>query len=549
MNEFQLGYFESAESAYSKAINLSPAYAEVYNNRGVLYLELKQYDKAYTDFAQAITLKQNYYEASINRAIVLKERKQFADALEALALIITQDPENITAYNNQGVVLVELKLFDQALTSFTEAIRINKNYVEAYNNRGNVLHRLKRYNDALADFEEAIRIDPDYADAHNNKGNALKELGYFDQALDSYDAALKINSRYFQAYNNKGNVLKDLKLFDEALKNYSKAIEINSEYPPALWNKGLVSLMLGNYQEGWKLYEWRKKTEELKEIFYKLPQPECLETESIKGKRLLIYPEQGFGDFIQFVRYLPVVSSLKVDIILETPPQLFSLMTTIDAPVTLVRKGNPLPDFDAYCPIMSLPFIFKTDINDIPGKVPYLRPDMEKVSKWKAQLGESKKMRIGLVWSGAERHKNDHNRTMKLAQFAPLFELPIEWHSLQKEYRSSDAEQLSLFSFIHQHQNQLVDFSDTAALIECMDLIISVDTSVAHLAGAMNKKVWILIPFIPDFRWMLDRNDSPWYPSATLFRQTKRNDWEGVIKQVRGCLKNHVIERISVIIP
>jgi len=413
--------------------------------------------------------------------------------------------------------------------------------VEAYNNRGNVLHRLKRYNEALADFTEAIRIDPSYADAHNNKGNALKELGYFDQALNSYDEALKINSKYFQAYNNKGNVLKDLKRFDEALINYSNAIEINSEYPPALWNKGLVFLMLGNYQEGWKLYEWRKKTEELKEIFYQLPQLEWLGTESIKGKKLLIYPEQGFGDFIQFVRYLPAVKSLGVDIILETPSPLFSLMTTIDVPITLVRKGDPLPNFDAYCPIMSLPFIFKTGVSDIPRKVPYLYPDLEKVSKWRARLGKSEKLRVGLVWSGAERHKNDHNRTVRLEQLASLFELSIEWHSLQKEYRDSDVQQLSFFSFIHQHQTQLADFSDTAALIQCMDLVITVDTSVAHLAGALNKKVWILIPFVPDFRWMLERHDSPWYPTATLFRQTNRNDWETVIEKVKECLNCYAI--------
>jgi ADP-heptose:LPS heptosyltransferase len=208
--------------------------------------------------------------------------------------------------------------------------------------------------------------------------------------------------------------------------------------------------------------------------------------------------------------------------------------------MTVVTKGTALPEFDAYCPIMSLPYVFKTTLETVPSVTPYLSSDARKVQKWKATLQGEHRLKVGLVWSGSEKHKNDMNRSIRLEDLLPLTDLPAEWHSLQKDIREHDADKLRQHPEIHQHQSELNDFSDTAALIQCLDLVISVDTSVAHVAGALGKPVWILLPFLPDYRWLLDREDSPWYPSARLFRQPKIGDWRSVVEMLRRVLEERV---------
>jgi ADP-heptose:LPS heptosyltransferase len=254
--------------------------------------------------------------------------------------------------------------------------------------------------------------------------------------------------------------------------------------------------------------------------------------DDIRGKKILIHSEQGLGDSIQFIRYLDQIHQLGAEIILEVPKTLATLATTIKTPLTVIEKGSKLPEFDAYCPLLSLPYVFKTTVDTIPSVVPYLSADKKKVSEWNNRLGVKTRKRIGLVWSGSAVHQNDHNRSIPLEVFTDLLKLPVEWHSLQNEYRTEDKNFLDSHPEVRQHQEELGDFADTAALIECMDLMISVDTSVAHLAGALGKTTWILLPFIPDFRWMLEREDCPWYPTAKLLRQDEERDWKKVIMKL-----------------
>jgi hypothetical protein len=292
--------------------------------------------------------------------------------------------------------------------------------------------------------------------------------------------------------------------------------------------------MLGNYLEGWKLYESRLFKDDTKNNYYRFPQESWRGESDLAGKNLLVHCEQGLGDVIQFCRYLPLLVDLKINVIFEVPKELIRLMSTLDERIILVERGRQLPKFDAYCPLMSLPYVFKTTIETIPNKVPYLYTDREKALLWKEKLGYKSKKRIGIVWSTSS--MIGEPKSIPLVLFNNIINEEYEWHSLQKEYRQGDINLIQTSSLIHDHSNSLIDFSDTAALIDCMDLIISVDTSVAHLAGALGKEVSILLPFMPDYRWMLVNQDCPWYPSVKLIRQDKYDNWSGVINLVENSL-------------
>jgi hypothetical protein len=291
-------------------------------------------------------------------------------------------------------------------------------------------------------------------------------------------------------------------------------------------------LLRGEYLEGWSLYEWRSKGDDAPAKFPSFSQPSWRGEFDISGKRLLIHAEQGFGDLIQFSRYAPMVLSKGAEVILEVPKPLVTVMQTLHPEVSIAVQGEPLPEFDFHCPVMSLPYAFKTTVETVPSSDCYVSADPAKVALWQEKLGATSATRVGLVWSGSATHKNDHNRSIALTDLLPLLDTPCEWHSLQKEYREGDLAVLEGVPQLHQHQDDLIDFSDTAALIECLDLVITVDTSVAHLAGALGKPVWILVPALHDFRWLLDRTDTPWYPSAQLFRQSEAGEWEPTILRV-----------------
>ena len=300
-------------------------------------------------------------------------------------------------------------------------------------------------------------------------------------------------------------------------------------------------MLHGEFEEGWKLYEWRRQNKDFKKNYKVYDSPLWLGKESLQNKTLLVESEQGFGDIIQFCRYIPMLLKLNARVILEIPKTLTSIIKTITGNFLVLEKGQALTYFDYHIPIMSLPLAFKTTIHNIPTSVPYLFSDKTKKEYWNKKLGKKTQPRIGLVWSGSASHTNDKNRTILLKYLEPIVKLPFEFHSLQKEIREYDQTTLFEFKQIHQHQNELNDFADTAALIEEMDLIISVDTSVAHLAGALGKDVYILLPYHPDYRWLLNRKDSPWYPTCTLFRKSKIDDWSDVVLEIKSNLQNTLI--------
>lgn len=538
-NAFQnINRLDEALASYDRAIVINPNYVEAYSNRGVALQKLYRLEDAIVSYEKAIAINPNYAEAYANCGNALKSLKRLDEAIASYDQAIAINPAYSEAYSNRGNVLQDLNRHDEAVISFNNAIAINENYAEAYSNRGISLRNLNRLEEAISSYACALAINPSYVEAFLNQGVALQDLHCLDEAISSYDRAISINPNCVQAHVNRGNVLKDLKRLNEAIASYDQAIAINPFYAEVYWNKSVVKILNGDYLEGWELYEWRWKKEPLINSKRIYSQPLWLGQSSISGKILLIYPEQGYGDYIQFVRYVKLVEQLGAEVVLELPSILVNIISSFKGNFRVIEKGSILPDFDYHCPIMSLPLAFKTTIETIPSQVPYLYVNMDRNREWQQRLGNKIKPRVGLVWSGATNHKNDFNRSISFETLNVFFNLPIEFHCLQNEIRIHDQDAVAANSNIIVHNNLLTDYSDTAALIDAMDLVISVDTSVAHLAGALGKTVWIVLPYAPDYRWMLDRIDTPWYPTAKLFRQSKLGVWDCVINQIRDELKN-----------
>jgi len=439
----------------------------------------------------------------------------------------------------QGLATHQQGKLSEAKVIYEQILKIQPNNFSALELMGAMYAQTKNHLQAIEFLSKAIKINPQFAPCYNNRGIALKELKRLDEALASYDKAISIKPDYAEAYYNRGNALKELKRLDEALASYDKAISIKPDYAEAYWNKSLALLLGGQFAQGWQEYEWRWKNEKLSSYKEKrnFHQPLWLGAETLKDKTILLHAEQGLGDTIQFCRYIPLVAQLGAKIILEVQRPLVKLLKNLEGVSQIIAKGDMLPAFDYQCPLLSLPLAFKTELNTIPPAAKNITSDNEKNSKWQTKLGEKTKPRIGLVWSGSTIHKNDHNRSLTLSELLPYLPSHIEYVCLQKELRDIDKVALEKNPHIQFYGDALEDFTDTAALCELMDIIISVDTSVAHLAGTLGKSTWVLLPYSPDWRWLLDRDDSPWYPSAKLYRQEKIGDWNGVLEKLNRDLE------------
>ena len=413
-----------------------------------------------------------------------------------------------------------------------------KNFKQSINceyllQQGLTHHQKGQLKEAQKIYKQILKNDPRNFEALQLNGTLNLQQKKYKTALKFFNLALKINPRVPYVNYNLGNVLHNLERFDDALQSYDRAIQLKPNYAEAYFNQSIIKLRLGKYEEGWRLYEYRQVKKDTKNNYKKFPIPLWLGNESIDNKVILILNEQGLGDSIQFCRYLLMLASLNPkEIIFMVQKPLLSLFSNFNKKIKILEQDKPLPHFDYYSPLMSLPLAFKTTLGTIPVNIPYLTVDDVKNKYWQDRFGKQTKAKIGLVWSGSTTHKKDRYRSLALRQLVLLLELPFEFHSLQKEIRSDDKKILKTCKSLYQHQNDLNDFSDTAALLNQMDLIISIDTSVVHLAGALDKQVWVLLPYIPDFRWLLNRDNSPWYPSIRLFRQPKFDDWESVIQQL-----------------
>ena len=529
---------------FEKALLINPKNSEAACDLGGAYLELKRFENAAASYARAIEINNTYATAYFGCGNALLELKRADEAIGYFDRAIAIQRDYAEAFSNRGNALRHLKRLEEAVASCDRAIAINPDYAQAHSNRGVALKELNRHEEAIASYDRAIAIKPDYAQAYSNRGIALKELNRLEEAIASLDRAIAIKPDYAEAYSNRGNALQALKRLEGAIASYDQAITIKPVFADAYLNKSLTLLLGGQFEEGWALYEWRWKNDKsgLKNRLF--VQPLWLGGENIANKTILLHSEQGLGDTIQFCRYAKLVKAFGARVLLEVPKPLLGLLAGLEGVDELLEKDTPLPSFDYHCPLLSFPLAFKTKLNTIPRSSPYLSSDDDKRSEWVNRLGEKRKLRVGLVWSGAVAFKNDHNRSLTLADL--LLHLPndFEYVSLQKEVRERD-KGVMISSGLKHFGDHLNDFTDTAALCDLMDVVISVDTSVAHLAGAMGKTTWVLLPYAPDWRWLIERDDSPWYPSVRLYRQHEDRQWEPVLKRVAGDLLNCVIEGLE----
>ncbi|HMJ41192.1 MAG TPA: glycosyltransferase, partial [Pseudolabrys sp.] len=379
-----------------------------------------------------------------------------------------------------------------------------------------------------------------------NSATALRLLGRDTDAAGAYARALAIDPSRVEIWITLGNTFDRLQRHDDALRCWDHALTLKPDCAEAHWNKGLEQLLLGDFEQGFAEYEWRWKRAGNAPRDFGVPQwrGEDVSGTSLAGKTILLHAEQGFGDTIQFVRYLPTLAARGAKIVLEVPDSLMPLIGDIDGVIAMISRGQPHPPIDLHCPLMSLPLAFGTTLATIPATVPYLRAPAERVEAWRARLPASGKLRVGLVWSGKPTHRNDHNRSIAFAQLAPVLAVPnIDFVSLQRDVRETDAPALQNAAAVLRPDLDQADFADTAAIIETLDLVIAVDTAVAHLTGALAKPLWLLLPLCPDWRWLLDRTDSSWYPGARLFRQPRIGDWDSVIGRVAEGLASFAATR------
>ena len=411
----------------------------------------------------------------------------------------------------------------QAQAIYEQVLAMDPGDFDALHLLGVVAQQRKDYVKSRQLIEQAIRINPHHASAHNNLGNTLKELGELEAAVRSYARAIELRPDQLEAISNCGNALKELGRPIEAIHCYDRALSLNPEHPEVHLNRALAKLLLGELREGFEEYEWRWLGEKLAPKRRHFEQPLWLGDTPLAGKTILLHAEQGLGDTLQFCRYAPVLAAQGARVLLEVQRPLLQTMLRLSGVSVVIEKGATLPDFDLHCPLLSLPLACKTDLHNIPLSEGYLTADPARVGHWQTQLGERTRPRVGLVWSGSTVHVNDRNRSLQLSQLLPQLPSGPEYICLQKELRDVDRDALT-DSGMRFWGDELRDFDDTAALCALVDQVISVDTSVAHLAAAMGRPTKVLLPSVPDWRWLLGREDSPWYVSAQLVRQSPNCD-------------------------
>ena len=539
----QTRQWTTAVDLYTRALQIYRT-ADLFYNQGIAFQELRRLDEALSSYGKAIGLNRDFAEAYLNQGNVLREVGHLNEALNSYDKAIDLKENYPAAYFNRGVLLQQLRRLDDALISYDKAIVLKIDYAEAYANRGVLLQLLLRSDDALISYTQAIAIKPDYAEAYANRGVVLKEMGRLDEALTSCNQAIELKADYAEAHSNRGNVLQELRRLDEAIASYDQAIAINPLNADAHWNQSLTHLIGGEYKKGWLLHEWRWKTKSPASGERVFTQPLWLGQENLHNKTILLHAEQGLGDSLQFCRYAKLVKDQGAHVVLEVPAALVSLLSSLSGVDQVIAFGEVLPDFDYHCPMMSLPLAFGTELASIPFPSSYLRAEEMKAGYWRNKMGHAGRLKVGVVWSGGFRANQPElwgvhqRRNITLDIFASaLNTVNADFFSLQKGDPAESAIRGRELEYwprgnLYNYVSELQDFSDTAALIENLDLVVSVDTSTAHLSAALGKPTWILNRFDTCWRWLLDRDDSPWYQSVKLYRQSEDRAWEPVLNRL-----------------
>jgi len=569
------GRFLDAQLCCKQVLSQDPDHADALHLMGLLSVHARQHDHAIEWFTRAIR-QDPRPEFLVSLGTALQQQGRYEDALQVFDKAAQLRPDDADLWLHVGDILTELARNDQALLAFQHALKLNPDHQGAHCKIGAHLNRLGRHREAITHLERsdelhsnhaptlgarawalyhlnrweeslsearrAYGLDPNNGDTCNNIGLALWRLGRSEEALLWFDKALEIRPDSVTALDNKLICFLHLLRFDEVFAIYDRMKALGLTHALTEWNVAVVHLLTGNFEAGWAGHQARLSLP--RATYPQIPLPMWLGEEEIEGKTILIATDEGLGDTIQFVRYVPMLAQRGARVLLVVQDPLHRLLSGVNgvmqcAPISAVSR---LPAFDFHCPISSLPLAFGTRLDTIPSAISYLPPPAnDRVEAWNNRLGPRTRLRIGLVWSGNSAHMNDHNRSISLQMLSRLLDADANFVSLQKDLRPDDAAVLQERLNILDLTADLTDFTETAALVSCLDLVITVDTSVAHLAGALGRPTWILLPYVPDYRWLLDRNDSPWYPSVRLFRQTETREYGSVLDRVRDELQAQTI--------
>lgn len=577
-----LGAVDNAIVSFRNAIALKPDFFEAHYGLAMAQRKRGQLVEAIESFRNAAALRPDSFDSCLGLGLALYDKGRFDEAIEWLQKAVRLKPDSPHAHYSVGRALAGKGLQDEAIAALRRAIELKPDFASAYNELGIALGRKGQTAEAIAALRKAVQLRPDSANYHNNLGVALRDTGKIAEAIECFCKATQLKPDFYlahfqlgralrhvnrheeaiaslqrvielrpdfaEAYNSLSVTLKQAGRIDEALAACEKAIQLQPNSALARSNKGMLLLLKGEFARAWPEYEWRLKRDDLT-LKSEFAQPEW-KGEKPEGKTILIHAEQGMGDTLHFIRYASLLAARGAKVIVQCQPELVSLLRSLQGVHQVVAFGEPLPPFDLHVPMLSLPAAFGTTLQTIPAKVPYLHAPSDLVELWRERVASGStphapRLKVGLAWAGSPTHKDDALRSIPLAAFAPLARVKgVSFYSLQKGEAANQAKTPPPGLILHDYSEELKDFSHTAALVANLDLIISVDTAVIHLAGAMARPVWTLLHYVPDWRWMLYREDTPWYPTMRLFRQQVRGDWAEVIQRVATELERYVSSRL-----
>ncbi len=535
------GRLREAEKIYTRVLKAAPDHFDALDLLGAVKAQQGHIGEAQRLFAAAVKVNPNVAGAWANLGQALHALKRSDEALQCLDKARSLAPDDINVLHQHANTLLSLGRSEAALGEFREVLARAPRHGEARLNCGIACAALGRLDEAVAEFDAALALVPGHPAVHYNRALALQGLGRYGEAVRAHDRALAAAPQHAGTWLHRGRALAALKRIDEALASYGKAGTLRKNDPDVEFSEALALLARGDYRRGFAKYEARWRRTGMPALQTRR-QPLWLGEYPLAGKTVLLHAEQGFGDTIQFARYVPLLAATSPKkIVLEVQSELTALLARLDGGAGVIARGEAPPPFDLHCPLGSLPLAMGTDFADVPAPIPYLSADEGGLVKWSARIGTLERPRIALAWSGNAGHDNDRNRSIPFARMAPLFALPARFVSIQRDLRGGDAERLAAEPRVIRLGGDLESFTDTAAVLALCDLVIAADTAVAHLAGAMGRPLWVLIPFAPDWRWTLNGETSPWYPAARLFRQTALGDWDAVIARVAAELARFIV--------
>jgi len=541
-----LDRLDDAVAAYGRALRAQPALADGYLNRGTALLDLHRPLEALDDFGRALKLRPKYAAAHVGRAGAYRDMGAHTEALAAVEAATAIEPNNSEATRLRCVTMIAAERFPEALAAADAMVARDPNEAVARSVRAVVLCKLQRYDEALAEADVAIRLAPKHHEAHTARGIVLGEMGRLGESLEALEEAHRHGASGAEYFHGRAVALTVLGTREEAVAAFDKAIAMDPNNHVAHNNHAFLRLSLGDWEAGWAEHEWRLKARghAHNELIRLAPQ---WRGEDLAGKRLFVYAEQGYGDTIQFVRYLPLLQERRAVITFAVPEPVFRLFAANFPDVDVTDMVGQRTGIDYQISLMSLPFVLGSTLATLPRQVPYLFADEERKAKWRARLGGDG-FRVGIVWQGGPKYGRDRERSMRLAEFVPLAAVPgVRLISLQAAHGAGQLKTLPAGMKVEELGEEIVNnpdgFREVAAVMANLDLLILSDTGPTHLAGALGRPVWVALARHPDWRWMRDREDSPWYPTMRLFRQRTAGDWRGVFERLAAALAEEIARK------